>query len=122
MTRVAAFLLTALFSQFALSAGSNVEGFLSDPLEVFDEQRNYLRDLPKKDAPTKPIPVLQYNEALDLVQVELAGQKVWLDNQDLRVNPPLNGVDLPCQKLQPGKSTDSQNNSTMGYGAGCNKP
>lgn len=122
MTRVAAFLLTALFSQLALSAASNVEAFLSDPVEVLDDQGKFLRELPRKDAPTKPIPVLQYNEALDQVQVELAGQKVWLDSQYLRVNPPLNGVDLPCQKLPAGRSADSQNNSTMGYGAGCNKP
>jgi hypothetical protein len=121
MTRFAALLLTVFFGQVALADTPLVEAFLEDPVELLDDQGKLQRELALKDAPTKPLPILQYNEALDLVQVELTGQKVWLDSQNLRVNMPLNVVNFPCQKLPVGKASDSQNNATMGYGAGCNR-
>jgi hypothetical protein len=120
MTRIAVLLLTVFFSQAVLSATPTVEAFLADPVALLDDQGKLQRELPRKDAPTKPLPVLQYNEALDLVQVELSGQKVWLDTMDLRLNPS-KLVKLPCQTLQGSKAADSQNNSTIGFGAGCNR-
>jgi hypothetical protein len=119
MNRTAILLLTALFSQAALSATPTVEAFLADPVALLDEQGKLERELPLKDVPTKPLPVLQYNEALELVQVELSGKKVWLDTMDLRLNPS-KLVKLPCQKMPSSQAADSQNNSTIGFGAGCN--
>ncbi|MHC8409027.1 hypothetical protein ACYZTR_02350 [Pseudomonas sp. Hz4] len=118
MTRTAALLLTALFSQAAWSATPTVEAFLADPIALLDAQGKLERELPLKDAPKNALPVLQYNEALELVQIELAGQKVWLDTMDLRLNPS-KLVKLPCQKMPSSKIADSQNNSTIGFGAGC---
>ena len=40
---------------------------------------------------------------------------------DLRIEPPLNVVDLPCQGLTKSQTKDSRNNSTIGFGAGCNQ-
>lgn len=121
MTKAAALLLTALFSQAAWSAAPTVEAFLADPVALLDEQGKLEREMPLKDAPKTALPVLQYNEALELVQVEMAGKKVWLDTMDLRLNPS-KMVKLPCQKMPGSKVADSQNNSTIGFGAGCNKP
>jgi hypothetical protein len=120
MTRTTVLLLAILFSPAVLSATPTVEAFLADPVALLDEQGKLERELPLKEAPTKPVPVLQYNEALELVQVELSGKKVWLDTMDLRLNPS-KLVKLPCQKAPAGNPTDKQNNSTIGYGAGCNQ-
>ncbi|MCH4878880.1 hypothetical protein EQV97_15995 [Pseudomonas sp. TMW22090] len=118
MTRSAVFLIAVLFSQAALSATPTVEAFLADPVALLDEQGKFEREMALKDAPKNPLPVLQYNEALELVQVELAGKKVWLDTMDLRLNPS-KIVKLPCQKMPSSLAADSQNNSTIGFGAGC---
>ncbi|MFC6339225.1 hypothetical protein GIR22_18835 [Pseudomonas sp. CCM 7891] len=121
MNRTLFVLLAALFSQPAWAETHSIKAFLADPVAVLDEQGKQQRDLPRKDAPTQPVPVLQYNQALDLVQVELAGQKVWLDTMDLRIEPPLNVVELPCDKLPKSQAKDSHNKSTIGFGAGCNQ-
>ncbi|AFJ58788.1 MAG: hypothetical protein A2W79_27235 [Pseudomonadales bacterium RIFCSPLOWO2_12_60_38] len=121
MNRSLIVLLAALFTQGAWAETHSIKAFLADPVTVLDEQGKQQRELAKKDAPTQPLPVLQYNQALDLVQVELAGQKVWLDTMDLRIEPPLNVVDLPCQGLTKSQAKDSRNNSTIGFGAGCNQ-
>jgi hypothetical protein len=114
-------LLAALFTQGAWAETHNIMAFLADPVAVLDEQGKQQRELPKKDTPSQPVPVLQYNKTLDLVQVELAGQKVWLDTMDLRIVPPLNIVELPCQGLTKSQTKDSRNASTIGFGAGCNQ-
>jgi hypothetical protein len=121
MNRSLIVLLATLFTQGAWAETHSIKAFLADPVAVLDEQGKQQRELPKKDAPTQPVPVLQYNKALDLVQVELAGQKIWLDTMDLRIEPPLNVVDLPCQGLTKSQTKDSRNNSTIGFGAGCNQ-
>jgi len=120
MTRAAILLLSVMFSQLAWSATPTVEAFLADPIALLDEQGKLEREMPLKDAPKTALAVLQYNEALELVQVEMAGRKVWLDTMDLRLNPS-KLVKLPCQKMPGSKTADSQNNSTIGFGAGCNK-
>ena len=87
MNRSLIVVLVALFTQGAWAETHSIKAFLADPVAVLDEQGKQQRELPKKDTPTQPVPVLQYNKALDLVQVELAGQKVWLDTMDLRIEP-----------------------------------
>ncbi|AZF29803.1 MULTISPECIES: hypothetical protein [unclassified Pseudomonas] len=121
MNRSLIVLLAAVFTQGAWAETHSIQAFLADPVTVLDEQGKPQRELAKKDAPTQPMPVLQYNQALDLVQVELAGQKVWLDTMDLRIEPPLNVVDLPCLGLTKSQARDARNNSTIGFGAGCNQ-
>ncbi|MNP79819.1 hypothetical protein D3C76_1777470 [compost metagenome] len=88
---------------------------------MLDEQGKPLRDIARNSLPKQAIEVLQWNKELDLVQVDLGGEKVWLDTMSVRVNPPLNIVTMPCQKLSTSLSDDHQNNSTLGYGAGCAK-
>ncbi|KAA0941255.1 hypothetical protein FQ186_27945 [Pseudomonas sp. ANT_H14] len=121
MNRTFIVLLVALFSQAVLAETHAIKAFLADPVAVLDEQGKQEREIAQKDTPKQPVPVLQYNKALDLVQVELAGQKVWLDTMDLRIDPPLNVVDLPCQMMPKSLAKDSHNNSTIGFGAGCNQ-
>lgn len=121
MNRILIVLLASLFSQPLWAENHSIEEFLADPVAILDGQGKQERELPQKDAPTQPVPVLQYNKALELVQVELAGQKVWLDTMDVRIEPPLNVVDLPCQKMPKSLAKDSHNNSTIGFGAGCNQ-
>lgn len=121
MNKTLIVLLAVLFSQVALADVHSIKAFLADPVAVLDEQGKQQRELARKDAPTQPLPVLQYNPALDLVQVELAGQKVWLDTMDLRIEPALNVVDLQCEELIKSKKKDSNNKSTIGFGAGCNQ-
>jgi hypothetical protein len=121
MTRTAVLLLAALFSQGAFCAAPMVEAFQADPIPLFDEQGKQEGTLARKDAPPTPIPALQYAEATDQVQIELAGKKVWLDAQDVKLNPPPSTVTIPCVSMSKGGATDKQNNSTMGFGAGCNQ-
>lgn len=120
MYKPAFLLLAALASQPALAADLTIEEFLADPIELLDEQGKFQRELPANELPPPPLPVLQYNDNLEFVQVELANQKVWLDTQDLRLNQSKT-VKLPCQKLPTSMTTDKQNNSTIGFGAGCQK-
>ncbi|MEN5033473.1 hypothetical protein [Pseudomonas sp. TWI929] len=120
MNKTFLFLLSALFSH-SLLAAPMIEDFIDDPLPVLDEQGKQLRDVARNSLPKHAIEVLQWNKELDLVQVNLAGEKVWLDTLSVRVNPPLNVVTMPCQKLTSSQSDDHQNNSTLGYGAGCSK-
>jgi hypothetical protein len=121
MNRTLIVLLVALFSQGAWAETHSIKAFLADPVAVLDEQGKQQRELAQKDAPAQPVPVLQYNKTLELVQVELAGQKVWLDTMDVRIEPPLNVVELPCQEMPKSLVKDSRNNSTIGFGAGCNQ-
>lgn len=121
MIRPAAVLIAVLLSQSCAAAVANVEAFLSDPISVLDDQGKVEREMARKDAPTQSLPVLQYNEALELVQVDLAGQKVWLDPIDLRINPPLKVVKMPCEKLSGSDKSAEKNHSTIGFGEGCNK-
>ncbi|MBF8740403.1 MULTISPECIES: hypothetical protein [Pseudomonas] len=119
MNKASLFLMSALFSQ-SLLASPIVDAFLADPVTVLDDQGRLQREVARNGLP-QTLPVLQYNKELDLVQVELAGQKVWLDTMDVRVSPPLNVVKLPCQKLSSSQADDHQNNSTIGFGSGCSK-
>ncbi|MDH0304051.1 MULTISPECIES: hypothetical protein [unclassified Pseudomonas] len=120
MSKTSLFLLSALFSH-SLLAAPMVEAFLDDPVPVLDEQGRALGDRARSNLPKQAIPVLQYNKELDLVQVEVSGERVWLDTMTVRVNPPLNVVKLPCQKLSNTRPEDQQDNSTIGFGAGCSK-
>ncbi|MBF8744583.1 hypothetical protein ACLUS7_09775 [Enterobacterales bacterium BD_CKDN230030183-1A_HGKHYDSX7] len=120
MRKTALFLFAALLSQ-NLFATPMVEAFLEDPLPILDDQGKSLRDVARASLPKQAVQVLQYNKDLDLVQVDLAGEKVWLDTMSVRVAPPLNVVKLPCQKLTRSMAEDHQNNSTIGFGAGCEK-
>jgi hypothetical protein len=115
------FVIALLSSQVCVAAANTVEAFLADPVSVLDEQGKVLREIPRKDAPTRPLPVLQYNEGAELVQVDLNGQKVWLDPVDLRIKPPLKIVTMPCEKLNGSEKGAEKNHSTMGFGEGCNK-
>lgn len=117
MNKVIVMLLAAVFSQAAAAAAQTVEGFLADPVAIMDAQGKQVGELPLKDAPKPPLPVLQYNEGLDQVQVELAGKLVWLDTQDLRMNP-TKVVKLGCKDMKTGLPASKENNSTIGYG-GC---
>ncbi|AIG04271.1 Uncharacterised protein [Pseudomonas fluorescens] len=121
MNRTLIVLLAALYSQGVLAETHVIKAFLADPVEVVDEQGKLQREIAHKDTPKQPVPVLQLNKALELVQVELAGQKVWLDTRDLRIEPPLHVMSLPCQQMPQSLVSDSRNNSTLGYGAGCNQ-
>ena len=121
MNRILIVLLAALYSQGVLAETHVIKEFLADPVEVVDEQGKLQREIARKDTPKQPVQVLKLNKELELVQVELAGQKVWLDTGDLRIEPPLNVVDLPCQGLTKSQTKDSRNNSTIGFGAGCNQ-
>ncbi|AHD12226.1 hypothetical protein C163_00285 [Pseudomonas sp. FGI182] len=120
MSKTFLFLFSALFSH-SLFAAPMIEAVIDDPLPVLDEQGKALRDVARSSLPKQAIEVLQWNKELDLVQVDLAGEKVWLDTMSVRVNPPLNIVTMPCQKLSTNLADDHQNNSTLGYGAGCAK-
>jgi hypothetical protein len=121
MSKTFLLLFSLLFSHSLLAAGPMVDAFLQDPVPVLDDQGKSLRDVARANLPKQALPVLQYNKELDLVQVDLGSEKVWLDPMTVRVNPPLNVVKLPCQKLSSSLAEDHQNNSTIGFGAGCAK-
>ncbi|BAU75767.1 hypothetical protein [Metapseudomonas furukawaii] len=120
MIRTSLLLLATLATQAALASPPVVEAFLADPVAVLDEQGKLQREVARQELPGQPLTVLQYNEDLELVQVELSGQKIWLDTVDLRLNPS-KIVKLPCQKLPTSQATDQHNNSTIGFGAGCSQ-
>ena len=40
---------------------------------------------------------------------------------DLRIEPPFHVTELPCQLMPQSLAKDSNNKSTLGYGAGCNQ-
>lgn len=119
MRKTSLFLLSVLFSH-SLLAAPMVVAFLEDSVAVLDDQGEPQHDVARASLPKQPLPVLQYNKELDLVQVELSGQKVWLDTMQLRVNPPLNVVKMPCEKLSQSQAGDHTTNASLGYG-GCSK-
>ncbi|CRM85653.1 hypothetical protein H097_00790 [Pseudomonas sp. FH4] len=121
MNRILIVLLAALYSQGVLAETHVIKEFLADPVEVVDEQGKLQREIARKDTPKQPVQVLQLNTDLELVLVELAGQKVWLDTRDLRIEPPLNVMSLPCQQMPQSLASDTHNKSTLGYGAGCSQ-
>lgn len=121
MIRTCLLLTGALLSQAALSQAITVERFVADPVAVLDAQGKLQGELATSTLPKPPLPVLQYNESLELVQVQLNGKMVWLDTQDVEMKPG-KGVKLPCAQLKSSQAADAQNNSTIGFGAGCNKP
>ncbi|MNZ55032.1 hypothetical protein D3C78_729500 [compost metagenome] len=52
----------------------------------------------------------------------MLGKRIWLDTVTLDIDPPLSKVvNLPCQKMTKSQAKDSENNSTIGFGPGCNK-
>ncbi|WDY58126.1 hypothetical protein [Pseudomonas sp. PSKL.D1] len=120
MNKISLFLLSALFSQ-CMFAASMIEAYVDDPLPILDAQGKPLREITRANLPKQNLEVLQWNKELDLIQVDLAGEKVWLDTMSVRVNPPLYVSSMPCQKLSTSLAEDHQNNSTLGYGAGCAK-
>lgn len=117
MNKTVALLFALLFSQAAAATTQVVEAFLADPVEILDNLGKHAGEMALKDAPKGPLPVLQYNESLDLVQVELAGKPVWLDTEDLRMNP-TKAVKLNCKEIPTGKAASKENPSSLGYG-GC---
>ena len=117
MTRSTFMLLAALFSPACLA--TTVDAFLADPIALLDAQGAPLGELPLKDAPKQPLQVLNKNDKLELVQVELAGNKVWLDTLDLRLSDG-KVVTIPCESLSNSQKQDTQNASTIGFGSGCN--
>ena len=121
MNRILIVLLAALYSQGVLAETHVIQEFLADPVEVVDEQGKLQREIARKDTPKQPVQVLKLNKELELVQVELAGQKVWLDTGDLRIEPPFHVTELPCQLMPQSLAKDCNNKSTLGYGAGCNQ-
>lgn len=90
----------------------------SDPLSMLDQYGKPLGNLSRDRLPALPLPVLATNE-LDLVEVQLQGQRVWLDRMDVRLNQG-EEVRMPCAKLASG-TADRSSGATLGYGAGCNK-
>ncbi|MGY4491854.1 hypothetical protein [Pseudomonas sp. TE3610] len=115
MNKTSALIFAALLSSQAVAATQVVEGFLADPVAILDAKGQQIGELARKDAPKGSLPVLQYNDALDLVQVEVAGKQVWLDTEDLRMKP-TKVVKLGCKEIPTGKQRE--NSSSLGYG-GC---
>ncbi len=120
MYKTSLFLCCALLSQ-SLFAANMVVGYLEDTVELLDDQGKIQREVPVANLPQQALPVLQYDQETDQVQVEVSGQKVWMDSMAVRVDPPLHVVELPCEKLTRSQAEDQQNNSTIGFGAGCSK-
>lgn len=120
MKKTSLFMLAALVSHTSFAAVPVVEEILADPFSILDAQGKLQQELPLSQAPKTSLPILQYNEDMELVQVELGGKNVWLDTMDLRMNPS-KIVTMPCQKMPTSQASDLQNNSTIGYGATCNK-
>ena len=119
MTRSTFLLLAALCSPGVFAA--TVEAFEADPLTLLDAHGKSQGTLALKDAPKLPLPVLESNPNLELVQVELGGRKVWLDTMDLRLSEG-KIVTTPCERLSNSQKADTRNASTIGFGSGCNKP
>ncbi|MGW7773079.1 hypothetical protein ACTWM0_09030 [Pseudomonas machongensis] len=121
MIKSSLLLLSLLVSQSVMATPEPVvEAWLRKSVAVLDDQGKSLHQVDSSSLPKAP-KVLQYNKELDIIQVGLPEGDVWMDTMAVRVNPPLNIVKFPCQTLQSGYSDDHQNNSTIGYGAGCKK-
>ncbi|EXF45181.1 hypothetical protein BAY1663_02393 [Pseudomonas sp. BAY1663] len=116
-----ALLCGLLFSGIGHAAELAVVQYVSDPVALLDETGRLLHKQPRAELPPPPLAALQWNEELELVQVEIGGQRVWLDGVDVRLNEGKT-VPMPCARLPRGKAESATNLSTIGYGAGCEKP
>ena len=114
-------LFSLLLGGIGHAAELAVVQYVSDPVALLDETGRLLRKQPRTELPATPLAALQWNEDLELVQVEIDGQRVWLDGVDVRLNEGKT-VPMPCARLPRGKAESATNLSTIGYGAGCEKP
>ena len=119
MSRATLFLLCTWFSQNLLAA-SQVVGYLDDSIELLDDKGKVQRVVPSAEL-SQTLPVLRYDKELDLIEIELNDQKIWLDSTAVRIEPPLYQVNLPCEKLSSNYPEDQKKNVTIGFGAGCKK-
>src|SRR5690606_25904148 len=95
--------------------------YVSDPVALLDETGRLLRKQPRTELPATPLAALQWNEDLELVQVEIDGQRVWSDGGDVRLRGG-KGVTIACARLPRGKAESASHLCTSGYGAGCADP
>ncbi|NKQ11940.1 hypothetical protein [Pseudomonas sp. SST3] len=111
-------LCALLLSGAAHAAGLTVEEYTNDPIALLDETGRLLQRVPRAELPPTPLAAQQWNEDMELVQVEIAGRPVWLDGVDVRLSEGKT-VPMPCAALPRAKADGATNLSTIGYGAGC---
>jgi len=120
MNRSLIVVLVALFTQGAWAETHSIKAFLADPVAVLDEQGKQQRELPKKTRRPNPSPCCSTTRRWIWCRLSWRSEGL-AGHHGLRIEPPLNVVDLPCQGLTKSQTKDSRNNSTIGFGAGCNQ-
>lgn len=113
-------LFALLFGGISHATELTVEEYTSDPIALLDEQGRLLKKVSQAELPATPLLARQWNDDLELVQVEIAGQLVWLDGVDVRLSQGKT-VPMPCAALPRARAESATNLSTIGYGAGCAK-
>ena len=113
-------LCALLLSSTSYAAGLTVEQYTNDPIALLDAEGRLLKKVARSELPATALAAQQWNDDLELVQVEVAGQLVWLDGVDVRLSQGKT-VPMPCAALPKARAESATNLSTIGYGAGCAK-
>lgn len=91
----------------ALAQESKIDAFLTDPIEVYDVNEEYIDDYEVGDIDAKAVKVLEENA--DMIKIDFAGQHepAWIYRTDVK-SP------AGCRVAATAKTAKSKNASTMG--------
>jgi hypothetical protein len=95
-------------------------GYPVPTLVVYDAQGEQIGELSRESMPAPRVPVLEVNQAGDLLRIALKDKQIWLDPADLQLNQGGKGVQLSCRELRDvSVPVDEQIAATMGYATAC---
>lgn len=88
-------------------AQAKIEGFLTDPVEVYDQNEDYLDDYDVGGIDAAMVKVLEDNG--DMIKLDFAGQyqPAWVFKTDVK-------AEAGCRKAAGSKVSKAKNASTMG--------
>ncbi len=95
-----------------------IEGYGVDEVGVFDQQGNWVKDIASKKLPAPLVPTA-YNSDLEMVEVDVNGERFWLDTMDLQLNQRAS-TSKTCSSLHPSaRSESSRSGVSMGVSKLC---
>ncbi len=112
-------LLSVFFSAIACAESAViVKGYAVDNIGIYDEEGSWVRDIATKKLPA-PTTATAYDPELGLVRITVAGEQLWLDTMDLKLNKKPR-VAWSCADISSSsQSADSTAGGVMGFGDLC---
>ena len=90
---------------------------ITDTVSVYDQQGEFLREISSKELEPLPRKVTAENDGL--LEIDLNGKSVWLDELDVRLNREAQSG-VKCKELKTQSASVSRSTrGAMGYGGLC---